>query len=76
MTPRGADPGGARVAIPAGPGRMLTGGTAYALDGSNTVFTDDLVNGDVKVADIGQGRSPPTRSPTTRSRRRISATAR
>ena len=34
---------------------VLTGGTAYALDGSNTVFTDDLVNGDVKVADIGQG---------------------
>ena len=30
-------------------------GTAYALDGSNTVFTDDLVNGDVKVADIGEG---------------------
>src|SRR5262245_13160888 len=34
---------------------VLTGGTAYALDGSNTVFTDDIVNGDVKVADIGQG---------------------
>src|SRR5262245_26500698 len=34
---------------------VVTGGTAYALDGSNTVFTDDLVNGDVKVADIGQG---------------------
>jgi len=34
---------------------VLTGGAAYALDGSNTVFTDDLVNGDVKVADIGQG---------------------
>ena len=34
---------------------VLTGGTAYALDGSNTVFTDDLVNGDVKAADIGQG---------------------
>jgi hypothetical protein len=33
----------------------LTGGTAYALDGSNTVFTDDIVNGEVKVADIGQG---------------------
>jgi hypothetical protein len=34
---------------------LLAGGTAYALDGSNTVFTDDIVNGDVKVADIGQG---------------------
>jgi hypothetical protein len=35
---------------------VLTGGTAYALDGSNTVFTDDIVNGEVKVADIGQGQ--------------------
>jgi hypothetical protein len=34
---------------------VLTGGTAYALDGSNTVFTDDIVNGQVKVDDIGQG---------------------
>src|SRR4051812_13859672 len=34
---------------------VLTGGTAYALDGSNTVFSDDIVNGDVKVADVGQG---------------------
>ena len=34
---------------------LLAGGTAYALDGSNTVFSDDIVNGDVKVADIGQG---------------------
>jgi hypothetical protein len=33
---------------------VLTGGTAYALDGSNTVFTDDIVDGQVKVADIGQ----------------------
>ena len=33
----------------------LTGGTAYALDGQNTVFSDDIVNGEVKVADIGQG---------------------
>lgn len=30
----------------------LTGGTAYALDGSNTVFSDDIVNGQVKTADI------------------------
>jgi hypothetical protein len=34
---------------------VLTGGTAYALDGSNTVFSDDIVNGEVKVADVGQG---------------------
>ena len=34
---------------------VLTGGTAYALDGQNTVFSDDIVNGEVKVADIGQG---------------------
>jgi hypothetical protein len=28
-------------------------GTAVALDGSNTVFSDDIVNGEVKSADIG-----------------------
>src|SRR4051794_33328652 len=28
-------------------------GTAIALDGSNTVFSDDIVNGQVKSADIG-----------------------
>jgi hypothetical protein len=33
---------------------VLSGGAAYALGGSNTVFTDDIVNGEVKVADIGQ----------------------
>jgi hypothetical protein len=32
---------------------VLTGGTAYALDGSNTVFTDDIVNGEVQAPDIG-----------------------
>ena len=32
---------------------VLTGGTAYALDGSNTVFSDDLVNGEVKGLDLG-----------------------
>jgi hypothetical protein len=32
---------------------VLGGGTAYALDGSNTVFSDDIVNGEVKTADIG-----------------------
>ncbi len=31
---------------------LLTGGTAYALDGSNTVFTDDIVNGEVGTADL------------------------
>jgi hypothetical protein len=30
-------------------------GTAIALDGSNTVFSDDIVNGEVKAADIGNG---------------------
>ncbi|MGH2987704.1 MAG: hypothetical protein ACRDLO_13600 [Solirubrobacterales bacterium] len=32
---------------------VLTGGSAYALDGSNTVFSDDIVDGEVKVADVG-----------------------
>jgi hypothetical protein len=31
---------------------VLTGGTAYALDGSNTVFSDDIVDGQVKAADL------------------------
>jgi hypothetical protein len=31
-------------------------GTALALDGSNTVFSDDIVNGEVKTADIGTGQ--------------------
>jgi hypothetical protein len=34
---------------------VLTGGAAYALDGSNTVFSDDIVDGEVKEADVGQG---------------------
>jgi hypothetical protein len=34
---------------------VLTGGSAYALDGSNTVFSDDIVDGEVKEADVGQG---------------------
>jgi hypothetical protein len=34
---------------------VLSGGTAVALNGSNTVFSDDIVNGEVKVADVGQG---------------------
>ena len=31
---------------------VLTGGTAYALEGTNTVFTDDIVNDQVKSADV------------------------
>jgi len=31
---------------------VLTGGTAYALDGSNTVFSDDIVDGQVKTPDL------------------------
>lgn len=34
---------------------VLTSGTAYALDGSNTVFTDDIVDGEVRNGDIRQG---------------------
>jgi hypothetical protein len=32
---------------------VLSGGTAVALTGSNTVFTDDIVNGEVKNGDLG-----------------------
>jgi hypothetical protein len=32
---------------------VLTGGTAEALNGSNTVFSDDIVNGQVKTPDVG-----------------------
>ena len=32
---------------------VLSGGTAVALTGSNTVFTDDITNGEVRNADIG-----------------------
>lgn len=31
---------------------VLTGGSAYALAGHNTVFSDDIVNGEVKQADL------------------------
>jgi formylglycine-generating enzyme required for sulfatase activity len=31
---------------------VLSGGTAYALDGSNTVFSDDIVNNEVQTQDI------------------------
>ena len=32
---------------------FATGGTAIALDGSNTVFSDDIVNGEVSAKDLG-----------------------
>ena len=32
---------------------VLTGGTAYALDGTNTVYTDDIVDGEVRNDDLG-----------------------
>jgi hypothetical protein len=31
---------------------VLSGGSAYALTGSNTVFSDDIVDGEVRTADI------------------------
>jgi hypothetical protein len=34
---------------------ILSGGTAVALNGSNTVFSDDIVNGEVKAVDIKGG---------------------
>lgn len=46
---------------------VLTGGTAVALNGSNTVFSDDITNGQVKSADIGATRSAGGGSSTTRS---------
>jgi hypothetical protein len=33
---------------------LLGGGTAVALSGSNTVFSDDIVNGQVKSQDLAQ----------------------
>ncbi len=35
---------------------IMSGGTAYALGGKNTVFSDDIVNGQVHSADIGDGQ--------------------
>jgi hypothetical protein len=32
---------------------VVTGGTAFALSGSNTVFSDDITNGQVKNSDVG-----------------------
>ena len=52
-------------------------GSAAALDGSDTVFTDDIVDGQVKTADIGTGQvrsvdvaddTGPARSPAPTSR--------
>lgn len=34
---------------------VLSGGTAYALSGHNTVFSDDIVNGAVRSVDIRDG---------------------
>jgi hypothetical protein len=34
----------------------LAGGTAYALDGSNTVFSDDIVNDEVRSSDLRDGQ--------------------
>jgi hypothetical protein len=31
---------------------VLSGGTAYALDGSNTVFSDDITNDQVRSVDV------------------------
>jgi hypothetical protein len=39
---------------------LLGGGTAVALQGSNTVFSDDIVNGQVKSADVQDGGLSPT----------------
>jgi hypothetical protein len=37
---------------------LLGGGTAVALSGSNTVFSDDIVNNQVRSADVRSPRSP------------------
>jgi hypothetical protein len=34
---------------------VFTGGTAYALNGSNTVFSDDITDGEVKAPDLAAG---------------------
>jgi hypothetical protein len=38
---------------------VLTGGSAYALTGSNTVFTDDIVDGQVKSEDVARNAVGP-----------------
>jgi hypothetical protein len=37
---------------------IMSGGTAYALGGSNTVFSDDIVDGQVRSADIANDNTP------------------
>jgi hypothetical protein len=37
---------------------IMSGGTAYALGGSNTVFSDDIVDGQVRSADIANDSTP------------------
>lgn len=36
----------------------VTGGTAYALEGSNTVFSDDITNEQVRSADVANDSAP------------------
>jgi hypothetical protein len=55
----------------------LTTGSAYALDGHNTVYSDDIVNGQVSSNDLHDTRLAPltsamTRSPAAGSQRWIS----
>jgi hypothetical protein len=38
---------------------VLAGGSAVALNGSNTVFSDDIVNGQVKTQDLASGAVTP-----------------
>ena len=40
---------------------VLTGGTAVALNGANTVFSDDIVNGEVKSPDLAKLTFTPVR---------------
>src|SRR5204863_1714851 len=42
---------------------VLGGGTAVALNGSNTVFSDDIVNGQVKQADLAKAENSHQVSP-------------
>jgi hypothetical protein len=37
---------------------IMSGGTAYALNGKNTVFSDDIVNGQVRSADVANDTTP------------------
>jgi hypothetical protein len=44
------------------------GGTAYALDGSNTVFSDDIVDGEVTTADLANNAVTGTKIPENQIR--------